>query len=153
MIPVMLISPDNNDQGADGHEPAVDVEGGQDGRHAVGDDEDMPDMMPTGAESEQEADARRARIAERLGTEAEWEGIVAPPVPEDLAGHARPPRGERIRPVAKPVAPTRRERERHELCHDPYALMQAGASTASKGRRPTTRTGSSRSTLGENRNP
>ena len=121
MISVMPISPDNNDQGADGHEPAVDVEGGQDGRHAVGDDQDMPDMMPTGAESEQEADARRARIAERLGTEAEWEGIVAPPVPDDPAGFARPPRGERIRPVAKPVALSRREREFHELCHYPYA--------------------------------
>ena len=91
MISVMPISPDNNDQGADGHEPAVDIEGGQDGRHAVGDDEDMPDMMPAGAESAQEADARRARIDERLGTEVVWEGIVAPSVPENLEGHARPP--------------------------------------------------------------
>ena len=95
MISVIPISPDNdNDQGADGHEPAVDIEGGQDGRDAVGDDENMPDMMPAGAESAQEADARRARIAERPGTMAEWESIVAPPVPENLEGHARPPRGE-----------------------------------------------------------
>ena len=122
MISVMSISPDNNnDQGADGYEPAVDIEGGQDRRAEVGDDENMPDAMPAGAESAQEDDARRTRIAERPGTEAEWESNVAPPVPENLEGHARPPQGERIRPVAKPVAPTRRERELHDLCHYPYA--------------------------------
>ena len=104
MRSVMAISPDNkNDQGADGHKPTLCIEGGQDEEAEVGDDENMPDMMPAGAESAQKVDARRTRIAERLGTEAEWESIVAPPVLEDIEGHARPPRGERIRPVAKPV--------------------------------------------------
>ena len=32
-----------------------------------------------------------------------------------------PPHGTRMRPVPKPVAPTRREREMHELWLHPYA--------------------------------
>ena len=122
MISVMPISPDENiDPGADGQGPPVDGEGRQDENVGVGGDEDMPDMMPTGAESAREADARRTSIAERLGTEAECEDVVAPRVPEDLEGNARPPRGERIRHVTKPVAPTRQERELHAFCHYPYA--------------------------------
>ena len=99
----------------------VAVEGTRDENAGIGGDEDMPDMVPTGAEGSQEADARRTRIAERRGTEAEWEDVVAPPVIEDLEGRARPPRGERIRPGTKLVAPTRRESEHHELCHYLYA--------------------------------
>ena len=110
MISVMPIRPDENiDPGADGQGPPVDVEGSQDENAGVGGDGDMLDMVPTGAESAQEADARRTRIAERLGAKAEWEDAVASPVPEDLEGHVRPPRGERTCPVTKPVALTRRE--------------------------------------------
>ena len=90
-------------------------------------DEAMAQFVPTGVESAQEAAVRRARIAERPGTEAEWEELVAsgeiaevPPIPEVPDEFARPPRGERVRPLPKPVAPTRRERELHELSHYPY---------------------------------
>ena len=117
----MPISPeDNNDHGVDGREVLDENEENLEGADGAEGDEDMPEAGPRADESAQEADARRTRIAERLGTEAEWQGIVEPP-PEAPEGASRPPRGERIRPVPKPVAPTRRERELHELCHYPYA--------------------------------
>ena len=40
-----------------GQGPPVDVEGSQDENAGVGGDEDIPDMMPAGAESAREADA------------------------------------------------------------------------------------------------
>ena len=111
MISVKPVSPDKSfDPGAVGQGPPVDVEGSQDENAGVAGDEDMSDMVLTGADSAQEADARRTRIAERLGTEAEWEDVVDPPVIEDVEGHIRLPRGERIRPVTKPGAFTNRER-------------------------------------------
>ena len=77
----------------------------------------MTKFEPVEGESAPEGDARRGRAVMGPGAEAEWEefGTLAaeeevPPTPEVPEEFVRPPRGERIRPVPKPVAPTRRER-------------------------------------------
>ena len=67
-----------SDIGVDGQR-AVDEEltGNDEVIYGAEEDEAMAQFVPTGVESAQEADVRRARIAERPGTEAEREELVA----------------------------------------------------------------------------
>ena len=58
---------------------------------------------------------------QRVGSDDEWDAMFPgpdmppPPEPHDQV------RPERVRPLRKPVAPTKAQRERHELTHLPYA--------------------------------
>ena len=56
----------------------------------------------------------------RVGTDEEWDDMFpdpnTPPPPEPHTAD----RPERVRSLPKPVAPSRAERERHELTHLPY---------------------------------
>ena len=98
IVSVMLISPsDAVDIAVDGHEAALDnVSENGNAFDCAEDDVTMPEFMPTGVESAQEADAKNTRCAERIGTEAEWEEVVnpsadaeVPPVPRVLEECAR----------------------------------------------------------------
>ena len=87
----------------------------------VGFDEDMPEE-PTGDETAAERASRRDRESERSGTEAEWNEIINPddaaPPPPEAHPAVRP---ARVKALPKPTAPTREQREIHEMCHYPYA--------------------------------
>ena len=85
----------------------------------VGFDENMPEV-PRVDETADERASRMGRESERSGTEAEWNEIAnpddaAPPEPHRAARPAR------VKALPKPTAPTREQREIHEMCHYPYA--------------------------------
>ena len=80
------------------------------------DKEDM-DIPEADADVQQAmAERRSAKAAERIGTDAEWDQM--------FPGRAADERQlDRIRAFPKPIAPSQKERERHELCHCPCRIV------------------------------
>ena len=109
--PTHPISPNNNFE-CDGMDlKAVDD---REQVHPVESEEESTEIPVADSETDEAMKARRVeRAARRSGTAEEWDAMFPTAAPADAQ--------ERFKVMPQPVLPSRKERERHNLCHYPFA--------------------------------